>query len=318
MGNNLRIMIGHDDSDRADAAIDDLWRAGMPRYADAMVVSVAEGWLVAQLKGDKREAGRLSEQGGAATAARRATVDPVKEAQHWAVRARERILSYFSEWNVACHTASGSPPREILRKAMEWQPDIIILGAKGQSVLSGFPLGSVSQKIVNEANCSVRVARGVPWKESSPVRIVIGVDGRPNSAWAVDAVASRPWPPQSEVRVVTVIDSMAQIAPALQFPGWAPGYDRPAGLAFVDAALNQLAEAELIVSSKVENGDPKQVLVAAAQDWGAECIFIGSSCDDAGLETRLLGSVSTAVVARAHCSVEVVRRLQESSEFRRI
>ena len=62
----------------------------------------------------------------------------------------------------------------------------------------------------------------------------------------------------------------------------------------------------MTVVSTVVEGDPKQVLLNEAQDWGADCIFLGSL----GLtrfERFLLGSVSTAVVARAHCSVEIHR-----------
>jgi nucleotide-binding universal stress UspA family protein len=62
----------------------------------------------------------------------------------------------------------------------------------------------------------------------------------------------------------------------------------------------------LDVTSKIETGNPKRVLVEEADKWGADSIFIGSTGFTA-LERFLLGSVSAAVAARAHCSVEVVR-----------
>ena len=43
-----------------------------------------------------------------------------------------------------------------------------------------------------------------------------------------------------------------------------------------------------------------------AERWGADCIFLGAK-GHSRFERLLLGSVSTAVSARAHCSVEVVR-----------
>jgi nucleotide-binding universal stress UspA family protein len=49
------------------------------------------------------------------------------------------------------------------------------------------------------------------------------------------------------------------------------------------------------------------VLLEEAEEWGADCIFVGSRGSHEPLAGLLLGSVSTAVVARAHCSVEVVR-----------
>lgn len=313
----MRILIAYDGSERADGAIDDLRRAGMPRKADVLVVSVAESWFPISL--NSRRLGPNQPVSDIAAAATRQALDPLEESQQLAIRASERILSYFSEWEVLPEAALGSPAREILKKAAQWRPDLIVVGAQGRSALSGFFLGSVSQKIVNEATCSVRVARGVSWKEGAPVRIIIGLDGHPVSEAAIGIVAARPWPPESLVRVVTVVDSLGQIAPSLRIPGPARPADLAQGsagnLPFITAAVKRLTEAELIVSTRVEEGDPKQVLVADADEWGADCIFIGSSCSHTGMEmeTRLLGSVSTAIVARAHCSVEVVRCLQENS-----
>ena len=59
--------------------------------------------------------------------------------------------------------------------------------------------------------------------------------------------------------------------------------------------------------TQIEEGDPKHVLIAAAEEWGADGIFLGASAARNVLERLLLGSVATAIVARAHCSVEVVR-----------
>ena len=45
MDKRLKILIAYDGSDCANAALNDLQRAGLPHKADAMVVSVAEAWL---------------------------------------------------------------------------------------------------------------------------------------------------------------------------------------------------------------------------------------------------------------------------------
>ena len=50
----------------------------------------------------------------------------------------------------------------------------------------------------------------------------------------------------------------------------------------------------------------KSLLLEEAERWGADCIFVGARGLNR-LERLLLGSVSTAVAARARCSVEVVR-----------
>jgi nucleotide-binding universal stress UspA family protein len=53
-------------------------------------------------------------------------------------------------------------------------------------------------------------------------------------------------------------------------------------------------------------GDPKQALLDEAEGWGADCLFIVARGHNR-LVRFMLGSVATAVVAPAHCSVEVVR-----------
>ena len=39
----MKIVIGHDGSEYSDAALDDLIHAGLPRDAEALIISVAEG-----------------------------------------------------------------------------------------------------------------------------------------------------------------------------------------------------------------------------------------------------------------------------------
>ena len=43
MKDGMRVLIAYDGSAHADAALDDLRRAGLPREAEAQLVSVADG-----------------------------------------------------------------------------------------------------------------------------------------------------------------------------------------------------------------------------------------------------------------------------------
>jgi hypothetical protein len=69
-------------------------------------------------------------------------------------------------------------------------------------------LGSVSQKVVTESHCSVRVARGYGSDAQGPARLLIGVDGSPDAEAAVTAVTTRIWPADSEARVIIAIDDV--------------------------------------------------------------------------------------------------------------
>jgi nucleotide-binding universal stress UspA family protein len=303
---SMKLLIGYDGSQCANAALDDLRRAGLPRDAEAIVLSVSEFWLphnpanntLPVSPPDRAPAG-LSKSGAAAVTGAK----PVTEARSFAMEAKRRLQVHFPQWEINAEESSGSPAREILKKADEWSPDLIAVGSQGRSGLGRFLLGSVSQKVANEAHCSVRVARGTAWKDGAPVRILLALDGSACSAAAVHAVATRMWPLGSEVRLITVVDpsNAATDSSAVRGDGreWVEE--------FVQEAAKKLRGLDLVVSTRIEAGDPKQLIIVSAEEWGADCIFVGASCAQTPFEKFLLGSVATAVVSRAHCSVEVVR-----------
>jgi nucleotide-binding universal stress UspA family protein len=313
----MKILIGYDGSTCADCALEDLRRAGLPRESEAVVLTVAELWLP---RSRKSEAVRSDSAAPAAVAVKAAPVtglyaaEALEEARRLALKAITRLESYFTAWELRAEATSGSPAREILNRANDLGSDLIVVGCQGCTGLSRFLLGSVSQKVVSEARCSVRVTRGTAWKDGSPVRIVIGLDGSTASQAAVSAVASRSWPMGSEVRIIAVEDQPGP--PGRTDPHVAKrteGNHQDVRVwieEFSEAAANQLRAAELAVSLKIEIGDPKHILVTDAEEWGADCIFLGSSGSRNHLQSLVLGSVATAVVGRAQCSVEISRSRQ--------
>jgi nucleotide-binding universal stress UspA family protein len=67
-----------------------------------------------------------------------------------------------------------------------------------------------------------------------------------------------------------------------------------------------LRSAGLDVSSLIKLSEPEHLLIEEAETLQADCIFVGAR--GLGRVGRfLLGSVSTAVVSDAKCSVEIVR-----------
>jgi hypothetical protein len=75
----------------------------------------------------------------------------------------------------------------------------------------------------------------------------------------------------------------------------------------LEPVAKSLADAGLEVCSAVLGGDAKYVIPEEAERWRADCTFVGATGHSRS-DRFLLGSVSSAVAARAGCSVEVVRR----------
>lgn len=285
----MRILIAYDGSTPADEALDELTRAGLPAKVEAVLVSIAEVWLpppssIEMIAGDTA-----------------ITIDErLKEALTLGNGAAKKLQSTFPDWNIRVEASIGSPAAEVLRKASEWQPDLIVVGSHGHSAIERLLLGSVSLKVLHDAACSVRVSRVNARQTDEPARIIIGFGGLKYSWAAVQTVASRSWPPNTEVRLIT------SIGPFFYANETAWITERSRVEEMHKKAGTKLSEAGLKVSSMIEERDPKHLLVERAKDWEADCIFVGTSSLDA-LGRLLVGSVSSAVVARAHCSVEVVR-----------
>jgi nucleotide-binding universal stress UspA family protein len=300
----MKILIGHDGSQSADAALVDLQRAGLPVEAEALIVSVADVMMVPQtpayeLAGEALMSRRVT---AGLVYAQRQTERVLTEAKDFASRASDQVRSYFPHWNVRAETLAGSAAWELISKADEWKPDLIVVGSHGRSAVSRLILGSVSKKVVTDSDHSVRVSRGDIEKDrNTPPKLVIGVDGSTEADLAIRAVGSRVWPLGTEVRIIAVDDGSSSIAAGLM-------EELPLAAAQMVAwGENALSEIGLKVSVVTEKGDPRRVLIDQAQAWDADSIFVGGRRFSGALERFQLGSVATALVTKAHCSVEVVR-----------
>jgi nucleotide-binding universal stress UspA family protein len=298
----MKILIAYDGSEGAESAIDDLKRAGLPRRAEAIVLTIAEELfpLPASI-------------GGVETTFAKNLLEEEKDSLALARRARSRIQTLFPGWEILTEVGIGTPGSEIIARADEWRPDLIVVGSRGRTALGRMFFGSVSQKVITEARCSVRVARGRIVEPDVPARLIVGIDGSEWSDAAVEEIASRDWPDGSEVRIV----NSAWTIPPTSDPGTAINYaewiaqETERVKEAVEGAAEKLGSAGLKASIVVKEQEPKALLCSEAEGLMADCIFVGST-GMGRLERFLIGSVSLGVAARAHCSVEVVRQRNET------
>ena len=316
MNRKTKVLIAYDGSASADAAIEDLPRAGLVEAAEAVVFSVADVWYYPSPTDaasppvtpfDQEILCRGEEM-------RQRAMRALKECEIYAGRAVSRLREFFPSWAIRAETTIDWPGWAIIKKAEEWAADLVVVGAGEHSFMERLQLGSVSQKVLAVCQCSVRVARRSKAVATAPVRLLIGLDGSPYAERAMNAVAERRWPKGGEVRLISVLDGRLAVAVPSLIPGlarWHRGKESAADnrawlQPMMDAAVEALKGTGLEVSRAIVQGNPRDTLVETAASWKADTIFVGVR-GLSGIERFLIGSVSSAVAARADCSVEVVR-----------
>lgn len=311
----MRVLIGYDGSEHSDAAIDDLKLAGLPLDSEILIVSVGDllmsspdlSEVMSQALMPRRVASGLKK---AWVHAEQVT----QQAKEAAERAEKRVKELFPEWAVRAEVMIGTPAWVLIDVANKWKADLIVVGSQGRSALKRLLLGSVSKTVVTDSHVSVRVGRTQDRTDTgAPPRIVVGVDGSPAAEQAIYSVGQRVWPTGTEVLLVSVDDSTPPTRIVSRLPQAAAminDYFRNQAervSAMLDWGTKELSEIGLKASIAKEKGDPKRVLLAKAEAWNADSIFVGTRDLKSAFERFRLGSVSTAIVTNAPCSVEVVR-----------
>jgi nucleotide-binding universal stress UspA family protein len=307
----MKILIGYDGSECATDALANLRMAGLPTgegQVEAVVLAVANVWLppAVTLEPAVKVTPRAVER------AREEAERKLREAQTTAQEGAARLSELFPSWQIRAEAVADSPCWAIIKRAGEWPADLIVVGSHGYSGLNRLTLGSVSQKVVIESPCSVRISRQHQPPAGQPLRIIAGLDGSEDSERAVTTILNRKWPAGTEVRLVTAIDEKVITAifdPSPLLQRWMEADDEDP-LAWVSRMIGdyraRLEAAGLVVDSMVNHGDPKTTLLNESSDWNADVIFVGARGHNI-IERVLIGSVSTSIISRAQCSVEVIR-----------
>ena len=138
-----RIFVATDGSPGANRAVDAAARLANIAQAKLIILSVGDNVSGEQMRRLASSGGNLSEMLEAA-------------ANRTLARARQRALREGVA-SIELQTAWGDPAQAILDTVRRKKADLLVVGRRGRSRLSGLLLGSVSQKLASLAPCKVMV-----------------------------------------------------------------------------------------------------------------------------------------------------------------
>lgn len=209
------------------------------------------------------------------------------------------------------HLLREHPADGIVRLAEELEARMIVMGSRGQGGIRRALMGSVSEDVVRHAHCPVFVVRRPIGQTLLPARVVLAVDGSPESDAAAGLAAELASSADSELYLV-------HVGPSAHLP-----YEHPYLAENVESYLEQAKkEARKFLEDQAESlrgrteapvhtvlrvGVPEKEIVDLADEVDAGLVILGSR-GLGGIRRALMGGVSDTVVRHARCPVLVVRR----------
>lgn len=208
------------------------------------------------------------------------------------------------------YKTNGHIGNRIIQRADEVGAELIVIGAKGHSLIARMLLGSVSDFVSTHAHCSVLVVRPeeVDTKDHPGLRVTIAYDGSEKAVKTIDHFTQFAWNSGVDVQVVTVVQRIREFYQELH-PIVQEQYaeERQAATRLAQTAVDRLAERGVRATiSVVESDHVGEAVVGAANAFGSDLILIGNTGRSL-LPRLLLGSVSAYVLRHAEKSVWVVR-----------
>lgn len=214
----------------------------------------------------------------------------------------------------------GDPKSEILELAEAVKAELILMGSNCKTGLDRLLLGSVSQAVLNGADCPVLITRPdydtTRDAQNGFTDVLVAIDDSVYSEAAIQWLASFRWAPQTRFVVATVLEgvpsTLASVDRVDEFE--AASILMPyKGLISAAQKILSTQSRKLSMLLRTENvsidlgtGNPSDAVAELANLHSCDLIVMGSH-GRTGLKKLILGSVSQAVSQQAPCSVAIVR-----------
>lgn len=202
----------------------------------------------------------------------------------------------------------GEPADAILELAHDAGCTLIVSGTHGRSGLKHLVLGSTTEAILRSSTIpvlTVRAGMKTGDKARAVTRVVVGLDDSEPSAAALAAVLTLPAEDTRHVVLCGVAGTAIVFGDAVYKEAVADDLREPVEH-LVDAAVENAHEHGVAAEGRVLSGNADNILIATAEQDGADLIVVGSH-GRRGIRRYLLGSIAEAIVRNSPVPVLVVR-----------
>lgn len=216
-------------------------------------------------------------------------------------------------WKTETQVVLGRAREVIVKCAVEWRADLVLVGSNEASVWLRALMGSTARSVLRLAPCSVEIVRPAHRKPSHRgMKVMITTDGSECSLAALHSVALRPWHRGSTFKVISIPEPFMPLAQFRSFELKEVESLNAAAVKdarrYAEQGAQILAKAGLSVETETPlptDTDAREI-TNAAKRWHAQLVVLGSH-GRRGFDRWTIGSVSEHVALHAQCSVEVIR-----------
>lgn len=212
----------------------------------------------------------------------------------------------------------GYTGNAVVDAAVDWQADLLVLGARQHHGLLRWIEGTVSEFATANARCSILVVPGsykADIAQPRPRRILFCLDGSPASLDAM-RFGLRFATPATELRAIYVVDRAVRLTDLFPIRALESAFEEEGRAVLANAAallgtLSNPVETALIHTGPTSDDVP-HTLVRDAQDWDADLLVVGTH-GRRGVARWVLGSVAARTARIANTPLLLARPAVQSA-----
>ena len=208
-------------------------------------------------------------------------------------------------------TVVGTPAEEIARVAQQMHADLIVMGSRGLSAISGLLFGSVTNKLLTMTQTPILSLRNTPSIKDEPMQIALAVDtseyGRAMAQFVTEHADLLT--PGTTIHVINVASDIAAImrpGSAVTVSSMNETQAKEAEIAFAPV-LPILKQANLKIVQARLVGDPPVEICDYCRDKKLDMLVLGSH-GFGGLKSAALGSTAMRIASMAEIPLLIIRR----------